>query len=172
MNEGWLGITPSLVSGGGAGGLTFKGAIDCSTDPNYPAGVVGDLWVVSVAGKIGGASGVDVSVGDEIICKNDNAGGDQATVGADWNIIPSYLTQATETLAGIAELATQAETDAGTDDQRIVTPLKLKNNIRAQYLSGTGSPDGSVTGYSGQTYLDTDSGIWYKCNSGTAWRAI
>lgn len=35
--------------------------------------------------------------------------------------------QATETIKGIAEIATQAETDAGTDDERIVTPLKLKN---------------------------------------------
>lgn len=34
--------------------------------------------------------------------------------------------QATESVKGIAELATQAETDAGTDDLRIVTPLKLK----------------------------------------------
>jgi hypothetical protein len=34
---------------------------------------------------------------------------------------------ASETTAGIAELATQAETDAGTDDLRIVTPAKLKN---------------------------------------------
>lgn len=33
--------------------------------------------------------------------------------------------QATEALLGIAELATQGETDAGTDDLRIVTPLKL-----------------------------------------------
>lgn len=37
--------------------------------------------------------------------------------------------QATETVAGIAEIATQAETDAGTDNQRIVTPLKLKNTL-------------------------------------------
>ncbi len=35
--------------------------------------------------------------------------------------------QATETVAGIAEIATQAETDAGTDDDRIVTPEKLAN---------------------------------------------
>ncbi|MDG4811644.1 hypothetical protein P8629_01365, partial [Hydrogenovibrio sp. 3SP14C1] len=34
--------------------------------------------------------------------------------------------QATETTAGIAEVATQSETDAGTDDTRIVTPKKLK----------------------------------------------
>lgn len=35
--------------------------------------------------------------------------------------------QASETSAGIAEIATQAETDTGTDDQRIVTPAKLAN---------------------------------------------
>lgn len=33
---------------------------------------------------------------------------------------------ATETRTGIAEIATQAETNTGTDDARIVTPLKLK----------------------------------------------
>ena len=32
---------------------------------------------------------------------------------------------ATETVAGVAEIATQAESDAITDDERIVTPLKL-----------------------------------------------
>lgn len=41
--------------------------------------------------------------------------------------------QATETLAGVAEIATQAESDAGTDDTTIITPLKLKNNSK---LSG------------------------------------
>lgn len=37
------------------------------------------------------------------------------------------FSQATESVKGTAELATQAETDAGTDDLRIVTPLKLAN---------------------------------------------
>ena len=37
----------------------------------------------------------------------------------------SGVASASETTAGIAEIATQAETDAGTDDLRIVTPLKL-----------------------------------------------
>lgn len=36
---------------------------------------------------------------------------------------------ATETAQGIAEIATQAETDLGADDQRIVTPLKLNGRI-------------------------------------------
>lgn len=37
----------------------------------------------------------------------------------------SGVSAASESTSGIAELATQAETDAGTDDARIVTPLKL-----------------------------------------------
>lgn len=36
------------------------------------------------------------------------------------------IAQATETVAGKAEVATQAETDAGSDDSRIVTPKKLR----------------------------------------------
>lgn len=40
--------------------------------------------------------------------------------------IIALVVQATETLKGIAEIATQAETNAGTDDARIVTPLKLR----------------------------------------------
>ena len=38
---------------------------------------------------------------------------------------------ATETQRGIAELATQDETNTGTDDERIVTPLKLATRIAA-----------------------------------------
>jgi len=39
--------------------------------------------------------------------------------------------QATESVAGIAEIATQAETNAGSDDTRIVTPLKLRFGFAA-----------------------------------------
>lgn len=39
--------------------------------------------------------------------------------------LPSAAVQATETISGIAKLATQSQTDAGTDDATIVTPKKL-----------------------------------------------
>lgn len=42
-----------------------------------------------------------------------------------WTLFGTAAGAASETSAGIAELATQAETDTGTDDLRIVTPLKL-----------------------------------------------
>lgn len=44
---------------------------------------------------------------------------------------------ASESASGIAEIATQAETNTGTDDSRIVTPLKLKNQ---NFLAPLASP--------------------------------
>jgi hypothetical protein len=49
------------------------------------------------------------------------------------SIITSDLA-ATESAKGVAELATQAETDAGVNDTKIVTPLKLRQN---QFNSAT-----------------------------------
>lgn len=76
---------------GAAHAMTFKGSTDCSTTPNYPAAVIGDTYRVSVAGKIGGASGVNVEAGDLFICIVANAGGAQVAVGADWDIAQANL---------------------------------------------------------------------------------
>ncbi len=67
--------------------MVFKGVIDCSANPNYPAADRGHTYKVSVAGKIGGASGVNVEVGDILICLTDGtSAGNQATVGTSWTI--------------------------------------------------------------------------------------
>lgn len=71
--------------------LDFKGAIDCSANPNYPAASKGDAYVVSVAGKIGGAAGLAVDIGDAIVASADNAGGTQAAVGSSWFILEHNL---------------------------------------------------------------------------------
>ena len=41
------------------------------------------------------------------------------------------IVSASETAQGVIEIATQAETDAGTDDFRAITPKKLKANIQS-----------------------------------------
>lgn len=61
-------------------------AEDCSGNPNYREGSVGDQYIVSVAGKIGGASGKTVYVGDLVYCIAKNAGGNEATVGTSWAV--------------------------------------------------------------------------------------
>ncbi|MDC1188880.1 hypothetical protein N8089_03715 [Flavobacteriales bacterium] len=114
-----------------------KGTIDCSTNPNYPAALAGDAYTVSAGGKIGGASGEDVQEMDVIVCLVDNAGGDQASVGASWNVIQSNVSQATETIAGIIKVASQALVNGGTDDLSAITPLKLKTLLDSRLATET-----------------------------------
>jgi hypothetical protein len=77
----------SAVTGGAADVMIFKGLIDCSANPDYPAADAGNLYKVSVAGRIGGGAGPKVEVGDTLYCLADGtAAGTQAAVGASWNI--------------------------------------------------------------------------------------
>lgn len=80
--------------------MVFKGIVDCSANPNYPAADRGHTYRVSVAGKIGGAAGVNVEAGDILICLTDaTAAGNQATVGAAWGVIQANLDGALLTTA-------------------------------------------------------------------------
>lgn len=65
----------------------------------------------------------------------------------NWGSFGTSAPSASESVAGIAEIATQAETDAGTDDLRFVTPLKLKSSkLFAKGQSFT-IGDGSATSF-------------------------
>lgn len=216
-----------------ANAMVFKGVIDASANPNYPAASAGDVYRISVAGKIGGASGPNVEVGDTLLALADGlSAGNHATVGSSWNItqtnidgavtgpassvstdfatfsgtsgkviqdsgitldtdaalaansnvrIPSQAAvksyaqpldsdltaiaalsttstgrsvltvadqaaftalsaAASETLPGIIEIATQGETNTGTDDARAVTPLK----VATRFTALIGNPDADL----------------------------
>lgn len=72
--------------------FTYKGVIDASTNPNYPAASAGHTYKISVAGKIGGASGPNVEIGDTITCLVDSsAAGIHGTVGANWIILQTNI---------------------------------------------------------------------------------
>lgn len=116
-----------------------RGEINCSTNPNYPAAKAGDRWEVTVAGKIGGAAGIDVDVYDEIVCKVDNAGGTQAAVGNSFYVVQGNLMRATETITGYSRIATTEEANTGSDNTTIMTPLKVKQQIDAVTVKTTGN---------------------------------
>lgn len=97
--------------------LDFKGSTDCSANPNYPAASKGDVYIVSVSGKIGGASGTTVDVGDWYVATADNAGGTEASVGASWGHMEHNLVSA---LTGAYASTTEVLT--GTDNAKIATP--------------------------------------------------
>lgn len=78
----------SVITGGASDVMLFKGVIDASANPNYPAADAGHLYKISVAGKIGGVSGPNVEAGDTLYCILDGSGaGTHAAVGANWNIV-------------------------------------------------------------------------------------
>ncbi len=64
-----------------------------------------------------------------------------------WTSFGTAAPAASETAAGIAELATQAEVDTGTDDARIVTPLKLATHAGRKFKNSTNVGDGSAPQY-------------------------
>ena len=109
--------------------VKFKGGYDAATntpdlDSTPIATLTGDLYYVTAAGTF---FTVAVEIGDVLISNIDNA-----TTLADWTIVQSNLGAASETVAGYIQLATQAETNTGTNDTKAVTPLKLATYVAAQ----------------------------------------
>lgn len=77
------------------------------------------------------------------------------STSAIWSAFGTGAGAASETSAGVAELATQAETDAGVDDLRIVTPAKLANSPYATKKFNANIGDGSATSYAVTHNLNT-----------------
>jgi len=90
----------------------------------------GDYWYVTTAGTVGG---VAFNVGDVIIAKVNNA---STTSAADWVQLEVNRDQATETVLGLVEIATQTETNTGTSDTVAVTPLKLAGRTATETRTG------------------------------------
>ena len=67
------------------------------------------------------------------------------TTSLTWVAFGSSAGAASESSAGIVELATQGETDTGTDDLRAVTPLKLANHSNRKLKFSANVGDASAT---------------------------
>ena len=115
--------------------MVFKGLIDASTNPNYPAASVGHTWKISKAGKIGGAAGVEVEIGDTIICTTDTAAGTHALVGVNWGVIQANLITST----------------VGLQLLNIINPTSADSYIKVEV-------DGSVS-YKTSTNIKADMGL-------------
>jgi len=85
--------------------LKNKGGLDCHLNPNYPSATTNDMYFVTVAGKLGGASGPAVEVGDTAICISTAVAGDQATVGSHWIILQVNIPGLTTVGLALATLA-------------------------------------------------------------------
>jgi hypothetical protein len=154
---------------------TLQGAFVGGTT-NFP-GVAGtkkgDYWYVTGSGT---TQGIVLNTGDVIIANKDAP---SATLPGDYIFLESNRDQATETVKGVVEIATQAEADAGTDDQVVITPLKLhawfaQSNIRSYSALIGGTTSIGVTHNLGtkdvivQFYDNvSDEAIWTDWTTGT-----
>ena len=95
------------------GALQYKAAVAHSaTAPVDPA--KGDLYVFNSAGTATNFGGTVVQAGDFAIYN-----------GSGWDIIQGNVVAASESVAGIVELATDEETITGSDTTRAVTPANI-----------------------------------------------
>lgn len=118
-------ITAAIV-----GGMVNKGAYNAATNtPNLdlmPIAGIKNGWTYTVSAN-GTFFTQNVQVGDVII-----ANVDSPTSEANWTILNKNIpdiVSASETNQGIAEISTQGEVTTGTDDTRIVSPLKLRTEL-------------------------------------------
>lgn len=162
-----------------ASAFVYKGSIDCSSNPNWPAASAGDVYKVSVAGKIGGASGQTVQVGDVLICNVAGITGTDAAVGANWmieqgNIVSTadvpdsankrYVTDAQSTVLGstsgtntgdqvltsvIASSISDGDTTHAPDGNSVFDALALKQTAGAD-ATGSATNDAAAAGKVGE----------------------
>jgi len=112
--------------------LVYKGEIDCSLNPNYPAANAGYIFRISENGKIGGEDGIYVVKGTIILCyKDDSISGSQETVGDDnWDILQNNL-----------DFASSEDAINGTESTKIISPLTLSERLKSPGIIGSDNPD-------------------------------
>lgn len=152
------GVITAASNGTASSGMNIQGGKDCSANPDYPSATKGDLYYVTVAGKIGGASGKSVSVGDAIVASADNAGGDQSTVGSSWFVLESNAVNWADIVDKPSFVAAKYTEDIGdgTSTDITVTHSLGTQDICSVLIRENASPY-AIVQPSGVTIDDTDN---------------
>ncbi|AIT81221.1 hypothetical protein [Novosphingobium pentaromativorans] len=133
--------------------LEYIGGIDASADPDYPAGLKGDSYAITASGKIGGGSGKPVDVGDFLICSADNAGGTEASVGANWYVLEHNLQGALLSASNLSD---------------VVDPATARSNLGLTIGTNVQAWDADLDALSALSGTNT---IYYRSGAG-AWSAV
>ncbi|MFN8349429.1 MAG: hypothetical protein U0X91_30790 [Spirosomataceae bacterium] len=121
---GWNGTTWIDLSQIMNSPANIKGDItNANTNPAFPGSPsTGDIWfITTTAGTVGG---IDVEIGDQLIRGS-----------SGWFVMQANTFAASETRAGVIELATQAEANAGSDTTRALTPATLAGYLANYFYS-------------------------------------
>lgn len=90
----------------------------------------GDYWYVTVAGTV---DSEPFNIGDVIVAKVNAA---STSLKSDWIRLEVNRDQATTTVLGLVYLATNAETQTGTDANKAVTPAGLSSRTATETRTG------------------------------------
>jgi len=148
-----------LVAARAAGDMRLIGSLDCSTNPNFPVAVKGDAYKISVAGKIGGASGIVVEAGDMIICLADSAAGTQAGVGANWFQVNKNLL-----VGALGNSASYPRTTNGDQTLLAAAPVDRAVVITVKVTTAFAAGDGAAPIFD---FGETDTPEKFKANLNT-----
>lgn len=110
---GWTGSAWLALGATVSGAVVFKSLIAFdAAEPGSPS--TGDMYIFTTAGTNTWNTSDVVQIGDQAIWD-----------GSNWQFFQTNAVAASETAAGLIELATQAEVNAGSDAVRGVTPATL-----------------------------------------------
>lgn len=145
----------TYVDGVVAGLLDYRGGYDASTN-TFPttggsgtSGAVlkGDMWIISVAGTLGGT---DVQIGDSLIASIDTPG----QTASNWNILNSNISYVPENVAN------KENTTIDTSTTKYPTVNLLKTGLDTKAPTASPTFTGTVTFPTGLTgVLRADSGV-------------
>ena len=148
--------------------LTYMGATNPAAAAPAPAGGLkaGMTYVLTPAGTLSagwtGIAGINATDGQLAIWE-----------GAKWELIGNTgaIPQATETVSGIVELATAAETTTGTDATRAVHPAGLKVELDKKATKTITSNTAPTNPADGDLWYDSVGGelyVWYDSDDAGA----
>lgn len=121
----WDGSDWASVGASINGAMVLRGVVAFgATEPVAPE--VGDFYVFNTAGTNTWEGSTVVEIGDSVVWD-----------GTTWQFIQTNITNASETNAGVIELATQTEVNVGTDTDRAVTPATLSGYLDNQEVART-----------------------------------
>jgi hypothetical protein len=151
-DEGFPQVTMTPLGAGGIPpkGQDFNGVLKAISEHTVFSEHGGQFkWSSVYVAASGGYSIGDVIQADDglnsyVSLVNTNTANFNTTpgsIGVSWGLYAGRNTQvqATETVSGIAEIATQAEVTTGADDARIVTPAKLRGAQATQAEAEAGT---------------------------------
>ena len=135
------------------GGVEYKDTFNATTGtPSLLNAEQGDLYVIDVAGTI---YGQDWGVGDQLLINADMGG---SITNSKINKVDNTDTPASETVAGVIEIATDAEAAAGTATDKALVPSNVSSlSVASSQVTGlsTVATSGAYADISGTPTLAT-----------------